>query len=178
MHDLNQIETISKNSLSYGSFKRRTLLAARNFKLLILILILTVSASGCGFLGNKPSAAGLAASKTARQYIGVPYVYGGRTPQGFDCSGLTAYVFQRHGVKIPRSSSEQAQHGRMIRKRNIQTGDLVFFTTGSGNQVTHVGLYLGNGKFIHAPGQGKKVCISSLKDKYFQKNFHSARRIH
>jgi len=149
----------------------------RAFKFLILILSLAVFLSGCGFFGNRSSVTGLAAAKTAKKYVGVPYAYGGRTPKGFDCSGLTSYVYNRHGVKLPRSSSKQAKAGRMVRKRNLQPGDLVFFSTGKRGQVSHVGIYVGDGKFIHAPSQGKKVTTASLNDKYYKKTYHSARRV-
>jgi cell wall-associated NlpC family hydrolase len=147
---------------------------AANF--LILIAGLAVFLNGCGFLGNGGGANGLAAAKTAKKYLGVPYVYGGRTPSGFDCSGLTAYVYGRQGVKLPGSSAQQAKSGRLIRKRNLRPGDLVFFCTAGGRQVSHVGLYLGDSKFIHAPGRGKKVTTASLNDTYFKKTYHSARR--
>lgn len=146
-------------------------------KLFILVLGLAVFSSGCGFLGNRSSAAGLAAAQTAKKYIGTPYAYGGRSPKGFDCSGLTLYVYDRHGVKLPRSSSKQAKAGRMVRKRNLMPGDLVFFSTGKRGRVSHVGIYIGDGKFIHAPSQGKKVCAASLNDKYYKKTYHSARRV-
>jgi len=149
----------------------------RAIKFLILIVGLAVFLSGCGFFGNRSSSAGPAAAKTAKKYIGVPYVYGGRSPKGFDCSGLTSYVYDRQGVKLPRSSSKQAKAGRMVRKRNLQPGDLVFFSTGKRGQVSHVGIYVGGNKFIHAPGQGKKVTTASLNDQYFKRTYHSARRI-
>lgn len=146
---------------------------------IFLIAALALSLGGCGILsGGRGSKSGLAAAKTAKNYIGTPYVYGGRSPSGFDCSGLTSYVYQRHGVKLPRSSTSQAKVGRKIQKGRLKPGDLVFFAqNGRRGQVNHVGIYIGDGKFIHAPSTGKKVSIAKLNDNYFKKNYHSARRV-
>jgi len=108
----------------------------------------------------------------------VPYKLGGKTPKdGFDCSGLVQYVYAGQGVKLPRSSSEQAKKGRKVKKSQLQPGDLVFFSTGKRGKVSHVGIYVGNDKFIHAPGRGKKTTKASLSAEYFKKTYHSARRV-
>ena len=150
----------------------------RAVKLLLLALILSLCLTGCGLpFRQKSGATGVAASKTARDYLGAPYVYGGQTPKGFDCSGLTSYVYKKHGVKLPRSSVKQAQAGRPVRKKNLKPGDLVFFKTGRSARVSHVGIYIGNDKFIHAPGTGKKVTTASLSSNYYKRTYHSARRV-
>ena len=140
-----------------------------------LILILAWPAGGCAMWGS--SRLGPAAAKEARRHLGVPYKLGGTDPRGFDCSGLTFYVYKRLGLELPRSSAKQAKVGRRIKRNHLRVGDLVFFSTGRGRTVTHVGLYLGNRKFIHAPGQGKTVAISELDSDYFSRNYHSARRV-
>ena len=80
-------------------------------------------------------------------------------------------------MDLPRSSASQAEAGRRIRSKRLQPGDLVFFRTGPGRGVTHVGLYLGGGRFIHAPGAGKRVAIAELDSDYFSARYHSARRL-
>lgn len=151
----------------------------KHLKLCLLVLVLSVTLSGCGILFPQFSGknVGGSAAKTAKKYLGTPYVYGGKTPSGFDCSGLASYVFKRHGVDIPRTSYSQAKVGRPVRKRNLRAGDLVFFKTNGGSRVSHVGIYLGKDKFIHAPGRGRKVVVASLKNTYFKKTYSGARRM-
>jgi cell wall-associated NlpC family hydrolase len=106
---------------------------------------------------------------TSKRYIGTPYRWGGQGPGGFDCSGYVQYVYRRAaGVELPRSSSEQyaSGRGRFVGRNSLQPGDLVFFAT-SGRGVSHVGLYLGNNQFIHAPSSGNLVRIDSLNDPYY-----------
>jgi len=138
-------------------------------------LLLAGLAGGCG-LGNS-SRLGAAAARESRRYLGVPYLLGGIDPRGFDCSGLVYYVYNRLGLELPRSAAQQAAVGRKVRRNQLRAGDLVFFATGRGREVTHVGLYLGGRKFIHAPGQGKTVIISKLDSDYYARAYHSARRV-
>ena len=140
-----------------------------------LALTLAWPVAGCGLWGG--SGLGQAAAKEAQRHLGAPYKIGGAAPRGFDCSGLTYYVYHRLGLELPRSSAQQAKTGHRIRQSRLQPGDLVFFSTGSGRGVTHVGLYLGNRKFIHAPDQGKTVTISDLDSEYYSRRYHSARRV-
>ncbi|MDR0882877.1 MAG: C40 family peptidase [Candidatus Adiutrix sp.] len=147
-------------------------------KFLIILPTLLLFLSGCGLFGQRDNPLGRAAAKTSRQYLGVPYKLGGQSPSGFDCSGLTAYVYKRHGVSLPRTADQQAQKGQYVKKRNLLPGDLVFFRTSRFfGPVSHVGIYLGHDQFINAPGSGKKVAIASLSTPYYQKYYHSARRI-
>jgi len=113
---------------------------------------------------------------TARRFIGVPYRWGGSSRQeGFDCSGLTMVVYQLNGLNLPRSSKEQYRVGRPIRRSQLSQGDLVFFATSGGRRVSHVGIYVGKGRFIHAPGRGKRIRTALLTKKYFKTRYVGAR---
>lgn len=116
----------------------------------------------------------------SKQYLGDPYVWGGNTPKtGMDCSGYTKYVFKKVGITIPRTAWEQSKKGQRIEKKNLQKGDLLFFLTDKKRKIpiTHVGIYLGNGKFIHAASSKKGIIISSLNTGYYNKVFKGAKRI-
>lgn len=111
----------------------------------------------------------------AKQFIGTRYVYGGRSPSGFDCSGFTGYVYDKFGVSLPRTSSSQYSATTRVSRDNLQPGDLVFFSNG-GRGVGHVGIYVGNNSFIHSPSAGKTVCIDSMSG-YYEKNYIGGGRI-
>jgi len=114
--------------------------------------------------------------RTAARYVGVPYRWGGESPRtGFDCSGLTMVVYRLNGLDLPRSSRQQWNVGRRIDRRRLQKGDLVFFATRGGNRVSHVGIYTGGNKFLHAPSKGRRIQSSSLSDKYFKTRYVGAR---
>jgi peptidoglycan DL-endopeptidase CwlO len=108
----------------------------------------------------------------AMRYLGVPYVWGGSTPRGFDCSGLVMYVFAQIGVSLPHSSYAQFAMGSPVSISQLQPGDLVFFAGAS-----HVGIYIGGGQFIHAPHTGDVVKISSLYDSWYGATYVGARRL-
>jgi cell wall-associated NlpC family hydrolase len=111
--------------------------------------------------------------------LGARYHYGGRSPEtGFDCSGLVAHVFERAwGMLLPRSASEQAGVGKPIRKlHELQTGDLVFYNTRN-SPYSHVGIYLGDGQFIHAPRPGQRVRVENVESPYWRARFNGARRL-
>lgn len=125
---------------------------------------------------NRPQANGLAS--TALTFLGIKYRFGGNSPsQGFDCSGLVRYAAEKSlGLKLPRSSSEMARLGESIKKGELERGDLVFFNT-RGKRFSHVGIYLGNGKFVHAPRSGSKVRVEDMNIAYWKKRYNGARRI-
>ncbi len=115
--------------------------------------------------------------KTAKSYLGTKYRYGGTSRKGVDCSGFTRAVFKRHNKNLPRTSRSQATVGKRISKKNLRRGDLVFFSSRRTRSVAHVGIALGNGKFIHASSGKKRVIISSLSNKYYRKHYITSRRI-
>jgi len=110
---------------------------------------------------------------TALKYIGTPYVWAGDDPSGFDCSGFTKYVYNESiGFVIPRHSYDQylAGYGVKVEKKGLESGDLIFFIT-KGNRVSHVGIYVGKNKFIHAPSTGNLVRIDNLNNYYWSRRF-------
>jgi cell wall-associated NlpC family hydrolase len=107
----------------------------------------------------------------AMQYLGTPYVYGGSSPGGFDCSGLVMYVFNQIGVSLPHNAAAQYGYGMPVSRDQLQAGDLVFF-----NGLGHVGIYIGGGQFIHAPHTGDVVKISSLTG-WYSSTYVGARRL-
>lgn len=103
--------------------------------------------------------------QTATSLIGVKYSYGGNTTSGFDCSGYVSYVFKQHDIKVSRTATSMHASGTPVSKVNLETGDLVFFNT-SGKGVSHVGIYIGDGKFSHA-STSKGVRVDKLNDPYY-----------
>jgi len=117
---------------------------------------------------------------TAKSLLGRPYVWGATGPNKFDCSGFTQKVFSKVGIRIPRNSRAQAKVGKYIDFHNLKRGDMVFFETNKKRPgyITHVGIYLSEGRFIHASSGGKRVMISSLiKSNYYKHHFVLGRRI-
>jgi cell wall-associated NlpC family hydrolase len=118
----------------------------------------------------------LAIINTAKSYQGVPYVWGGTTPDGFDCSGFIQYVFNKNGISLPRVTSDQYKVGTSVSKSNLIPGDLVFFETYKPG-ASHVGIYIGNNQFIHASSGKNKVMISSLTSTYYTEHYIGSRRV-
>jgi cell wall-associated NlpC family hydrolase len=113
--------------------------------------------------------------ETAQSYLGVPYLWGGTSAQGFDCSGLTMSVYRLNGLQLPRSSRDQFEAGTPVTVDELREGDLLFFATGGAGRVSHVGMYVGDGTFIHAPSRGKSICKAQLSEGYYRKTFLGAR---
>ena len=114
----------------------------------------------------------------AKQYVGYKYVSGGASPSsGFDCSGLTYYVYKNFGITLNRSSYEQISNGIGVSRAELQQGDLVLFNNSSNSKIGHVGIYIGSNTFIHAANSRKGVITTSLSDNYYSSRFAGARRI-
>ncbi|MGN9165865.1 C40 family peptidase [Tissierellaceae bacterium HCP3S3_D8] len=115
---------------------------------------------------------------TAKKYLGASYRSGGSGPSHFDCSGLTQYVYKQHGIQLSRSSVSQANDGVKVSKENLQAGDLLIFSNTYKSGPSHTGIYLGNGKFIHASTPSTGVIISDLNSGYYSKHFSYGRRLY
>lgn len=111
----------------------------------------------------------------AKRCLGVKYKMGGESLYGFDCSGLALYVYKKIGVGLPRSAKKQFYNGTKIGFKWAKPGDLIFFQTGR-SRISHVAIYLGNYKFIHAPSSGKTVRVDSVKNNYWRKRYVGAVR--
>lgn len=113
----------------------------------------------------------------AKKWLGTKYVYGAMSRGATDCSGFVGQVYRKRGVRLPRTSQEMASSGRGVPKSEMQKGDVIIFRNRGGNRVGHVGIYIGNNKFIHASSGKGHVTVSSLDDGYYNKRFVSARRV-
>lgn len=114
--------------------------------------------------------------ETAKRFLGVPYLWGGTTPLGFDCSGLVQLTFGMNGVDLPRDADQQFSVGRSIGSDRLMPADLLFFSRKSSG-ITHVGICIGDGKFLHASGKAKGVTINRIKDPYFHSILVEAKRV-
>jgi cell wall-associated NlpC family hydrolase len=165
-----------------------------NLRITLAIFIMSFVAGGCasslrapqqpggphergGFVqpAQPAPSAGEKIVSIAAGMIGTPYRYGGETPKGFDCSGLVFYSFERMGVKVPRTAADQRKAAERVKRDDLELGDLVFFRSSKG-RVDHVGIYAGDGRFIHSPNAGRVVSYAYLDDPYYQKHFVSAGR--
>jgi len=108
----------------------------------------------------------------AKHYVGAPYRWGGSSPEGFDCSGLVLYVYAQVGVALPHNAAQQYRLGTPVAREDLEPGDLVFF-----DHLRHNGIYVGNGRFIHARHTGRHVAVASLDDEWYASHFVGGRRI-
>ena len=158
--------------------KFRITSSMRNF---LYLLVIPALLSGC-INQRDPSVNPEKANEvmfTAIQQVGKPYRYGGSSPTtGFDCSGLIDYVYYESiGMKLPRTTKElKAMPGPSIDKKDLQSGDLVIFGTGRNRKVDHAGIYVGQGRFVHAPSSGGKVRLDKMNDDYWRRSFLSGKR--
>ncbi len=152
---------------------------ARNTIPLLLAAACLAGLAGCS--GSEETTAGTTSLRArivqdAKSWRGTPYRYGGRSKEGTDCSGLVYTVFARHGLSLPRRAADQYKAGKPVRSDVLAPGDLVFFRNTAGPGITHVGIYVGNGSFIHSSTR-KGVIISRLSETYYRKHFAGARRV-
>lgn len=126
---------------------------------------------------NGRLAFGESVANSALSYRGMPYIFGAESPsRGFDCSGLVSYVLRKKGLHPPRTSSGQAHYGTPVSRSQLKPGDLVFFSGTYKGGVSHVGIYIGNNKFVHAANPSKGVRVDSLSSSYYAKHYYGARR--
>jgi murein DD-endopeptidase len=157
-----------------------------------LVLIPLVAALGAALLlagcatapspaagATRPAAEVSAADRAAGQaakMVGRPYKYGGSSPAGFDCSGLVLYSYKHAGIALPHNTVKQRSVSRQVKVAELRRGDLLFFDQ-EGKKNSHVGIYLGDGRFVHAPSSGKTVRSDALSNPYWKKHLSEARRI-
>lgn len=122
-----------------------------------------------------PESTGQRAAIVALDQLGAPYRYGGSTPGGFDCSGLIHYAYEQVGKQVPRTTGELWDSVEAIDRYNLRAGDLLFFRIDG--KMSHVGLYVGEGRFVHAPSSGKVVSVDALNSEYYTRAFLGAGRL-
>jgi len=156
----------------------------RNISLASFFLFLIILISGCSAVAPRHEEEYALRSKIvqiALKYKGSPYKSGGSTPKGFDCSGFTSFVYNKAGIRIPRTSGSQYDTGQDVDFDEMQNGDLVFFTrwgsVGKFFSPNHVGIFIGNDRFIHAPSSGGKVRIDKLDDDYWDSHYKGSRNV-
>jgi murein DD-endopeptidase len=148
-----------------------------------LLALLLVGLAACtpfrpGVPGGPPTAdPGYALLQAAQSRIGAPYKYGGAGPDAFDCSGLVTYAHRQVGIAVPRTAAQQFAAATPVQRAELRPGDLVFFRLES-RGVSHVGIYAGDGRFVHAPQRGGNVRLASLDEDYFRRSFAGGGRLY
>lgn len=153
--------------------------AARSLLLALVLLGLAACTPFRAGLPGDPATAdpGYAVLQAAQGRIGAPYKYGGAGPDAFDCSGLVTYAHRQIGVAVPRTAAQQFEAATPVTRGELRPGDLVFFRLES-RAVSHVGIYAGDGRFVHAPQRGGHVRVASLDDEVFRRSFAGAGRLY
>lgn len=162
-----------KKSIPHGFYQLASARRVMGLAAALAVLALT----GCSSAPRQPEpqAVGERAARYALEMQGKPYRYGGHTPSGFDCSGLVYYSYARAGARLPRSTERLLSASRPVSTRGLRPGDLLFFNQ-EGKRASHVAIYLGGSRFVHAPSTGKRVSVANLNDAYWRRHFESARR--
>lgn len=158
-------------------FNNRTHLVSSLFALTLLLNACSWGPVLDAPVENSPSGyQGSSLVKVTERQIGIPYRFGGSSPkQGFDCSGLVFYAHKQLGISVPRTSSEQFQASSPVKSGDLRPGDLLFYRT-QGQKVSHVGVYVGGRRFLHAPNSGGRVRYAHLDDAFWSNRFAGAGR--
>ena len=139
----------------------------RNIALLGVLLVLAACGSGSALQQSAPDPSpGQRAAVVALEQVGAPYRYGGQSPRGFDCSGLVHYAYSRAGLSVPRTTTQLWSAARAVPGDELRAGDLLFFRIDG--KMSHVGLYLGEQRFVHAPQSGRTVAVGSLEAPFYR----------
>lgn len=128
-------------------------------------------------VASTPNKIGTNVASDAHKYLGYRYVYGTAGPSTFDCSGFTSYLYKQYGVSLPRSSNSQGTFGTYVDKSNLIPGDILCFSNRKDRKINHVGVYVGDGKFIHASTSTRGVVMDSLSENYYTNHYVTARRV-
>ena len=149
----------------------------RVFALLITVLAMAACGTSSSALkSDNASSPGERAARVALEQVGVPYRYGGNSPHGFDCSGLVQYSYSHAGVAVPRTTRQLWSAARTVERGELRAGDLLFFNIEG--KMSHVGLYLGEDNFVHAPQSGRRVSVASLDSPFYRAALLRAGRIY
>jgi murein DD-endopeptidase len=149
-----------------------------------LLLVCILAVAGCASAPQSQAVASAGASKgsadkaasNAAKMVGKPYRYGGSSPAGFDCSGLVQYSYRQAGIALPHNTDKQRSVSRPVKLADLRRGDLLFFNQ-EGKKYGHVAIYIGEGKFVHAPSSGKSVRSDRLDNPYWKKHLTETRRL-
>lgn len=150
------------------------MLLKKSYFILFMLFLLTITGHSQSIKYHKKNPA-LSIEKMAKAKLGKRYKWGGNGPYAYDCSGFTKEVFAENGIKIPRLSKKQARVGKKVSISHLRKGDLIFFDDKKSSHVSHVGIYLGHGKFIHASHFHKRIVISKLRE--YRRFFKWGRRL-
>jgi cell wall-associated NlpC family hydrolase len=170
------VRTPDKLHIAAAKYRNRYRLMSFGLIFLFLLSFLPVThAAVKSTYQPQKSTKGDMIANTASKYKGVPYIFGGASPKGFDCSGFIMYVFDQHNIKLPRTADKQFEKGKFVAQKDLKVGDLVFFTTYE-KGASHCGIYMGKNNFIHA-SSSRGVMISALSEKYWKDRYVGARRV-